>query len=383
MQLDTATLRVAFAVVAFTLALLFYFAAYRSTRSAYSAWWSVALTLFLAGSAAYLLNGTAQQVWANPLGNVLLVAGAASVWAGARSLRAARPRLWQLGAGPVVTGVASAVDNPGVNTWSGGAVFLALMCLMIALASRELWQLEPGYSRVRIPMAISAGLVAVYYSFRLTAFLAAGPNGPVFQTYFGSAVTTLVTLVLLVVVSFSMAALSSEQQTRALRAVATRDGLTGLLNRSAFLELASDELHRLRRSQAQGSLILADLDHFKAVNDTYGHAAGDLALQSFASACTATVRSTDLVGRYGGEEFIFLLPGATADRAEAIVSEISRLLGAARAPGGVRMPTASYGIAPIDHQTSGLEDLIASADAALYQAKSLGRNRTVRGFRAS
>jgi diguanylate cyclase (GGDEF)-like protein len=383
MQLDTATLRIAFAVVAFTLALLFYFAAYRTTRSAYSAWWCVALTLFLAGSAAYLLNGTAHQVWANPLGNVLVVAGASSVWAGARSLRAARPRLWQLGAGPVVTAVASAVDNPAVNNWSGGPVFLALMCLMIALASRELWQLEPGYSRVRIPMAIAAGLVAVYYSFRLTAFLAAGPNGTVFQNYFGSSVTTLVTLVLLVVVSFSMAALSSEQQTRALRAVATRDGLTGLLNRSAFLELASDELHRLRRSQAQGSLILADLDHFKAVNDTYGHAAGDLALKSFASACTATVRSTDLVGRYGGEEFIFLLPGATPDRAEAIVTEISRQLGEALTPGGVRMPTASYGIAPIDHQASELEDLIASADAALYQAKSLGRNRTVRGFRAS
>lgn len=383
MQLDTATLRVAFAVVAFTLALLFYFAAYRSTRSAYSAWWCVALTLFLAGSAAYLLNGTAHQVWANPLGNVVLVAGAASVWAGARSLRAARPRFWQLGAGPVVTAVASAADNPAVNNWSGGAVLLALMCLMIGLAARELWQLEPGYSRVRIPMAISAGLVALYYSFRLMAFLAAGPTGPVFQTYFGSAVTTLVTLVLLVVASFSMAALSSEQQTRALRAVATRDGLTGLLNRSAFLELASDELHRLRRSQAQGSLILADLDHFKAVNDTYGHAAGDLALQSFASACAATVRSTDLVARYGGEEFIFLLPGATPDRAEDIVTEISRQLGAARAPGGVRMPTASYGIAPIDDQTGGLEDLIASADAALYQAKSLGRNRTVRGFHTS
>lgn len=380
MYLDTATLRVAFAVVAFTLALLFYFAAYRTTRSAYSGWWCFALTLFLAGSAAYLFNGTIHQVWANPLGNFLLIAGASGVWAGARSLIASTPRPWKLAAGPVVTAVASVLDNPATNIWSGGPVFLALMCLMIALAAFELWQLEPGYSKVRIPMAIAAGTVAAYYFFRLIAFIAEGPDGPLFRTYFGSAATTLITMVLLVVVSFSMAALSSEQQTLALRAVATQDGLTGLLNRAAFLELAADELQRLRRTRALGSLVLADLDHFKAVNDTYGHAAGDLALQSFASACTATVRSTDLVGRYGGEEFIFFLPGANPDRAEAIAGEISRQLGAATAPGGVQMPTASYGIAPIGHGTADLDSLIASADAALYRAKSLGRNRAVRGL---
>ena len=267
MQLDTLTLRVAFAIVAFTLALLFYFAAYRSTRSPYSAWWCVALTLFLAGSASYLFNGTPHQVWANPLGNCLLVAGAACVWAGARSLRASRPRSWQLAAGPAVVTVSSAFENPGVNIWAGGAVFLALMSLMLGLASRELWRLEPGYSRVRIPLAIAAAFFSAYYSCRLIVYLGEGPDGRIFVTYFGSAVTTLVTMVLLVVVSFSMAALSSEQQTRALRAVATQDGLTGLLNRAAFLDLASDELQRLRHTRALGSLILADLDHFKAVND--------------------------------------------------------------------------------------------------------------------
>jgi diguanylate cyclase (GGDEF)-like protein len=381
MQLDTSTLRVAFAIVAFTLALLFYFAAYRSTRSAYSAWWCVALTLFLAGSAAYLLNGTPHQVWATPLGNCLLVGGGACVWAGARSLRATRPPFWQLAAGPAMVTVFSALENPGVNTWAGGAVFLALMALMLGLASRELWRLEPGYSRVRIPLAIAAAFFSFYYFCRLIVYVAEGPDGSVFVTYFGSAVTTLVTMVLLVVVSFSMAALSSEQQTRALRAVATQDGLTGLLNRAAFLDLASGELQRLRNTRALGTLILADLDHFKAVNDTYGHAAGDAALQSFAAACNGTVRSTDLVGRYGGEEFIFLLPGVSPDRAEALTKEINRLLKAVRGPDDSRMPTVSYGIAPIGRGSSGLDELIATADAALYRAKSLGRNRTVQGHR--
>ena len=113
----------------------------------------------------------------------------------------------------------------------------------------------------------------------------------------------------MVVASFTMAELSYEQQTQDLRARATVDGLTGLLNRTAFLDLAEDELRRLNRASTTASLILADLDHFKAINDEYGHSAGDTALQAFADACMSTVRSTDLVGRYGGEEFIILLPG--------------------------------------------------------------------------
>ena len=382
MQLDTLTLRVAFAIVAFTLALLFYFAAYRSTRSPYSAWWCVALTLFLAGSASYLFDGTAHQVWANPLGNGLLVAGGVCVWGGARSLRAPRPPSWQLAAAPAVVTVASAFDNPAVNTWSGGAVFLALMGLLLGLSARELWRVEPGYSKVRIPLAMVSALFSGYYFCRMVVYIGEGPNGQTFVTYFGSAVTTLVTMVLLVVVSFSMAALSSEQQTRALHAVATQDGLTGLLNRAAFAELAAEELQRLRGAGVGGCVILADLDHFKTVNDTYGHAAGDAALQSFASACTRTVRSTDLVGRYGGEEFIFLLPGVTPERAEAITAEINRQLKAARGSGGNQMPTVSYGIAPLGSGTSDLDELIATADAALYRAKFLGRNRTVRSIPA-
>lgn len=379
MILDTATLRVAFAAMALILALLFYFSTFRSTRSPYSAWWCAALLLFLSGSASFLLNGTPQQVWANPLGNVLLVSGAAGVWAGARSLRNLRHNLWLSVALPVLAGAAAALDSPGSNTWAGGGVFLASMAVLIGLASHELWRLEPGYSRVRIPMAIAAGGVAFFYLCRLAVFLIEGPDGPVFATYFGSAVTTMVTMVLLVVVSFSMAGLSTEQQTRALRTVATQDGLTGLLNRGAFLEAAAEELDRSKAANSGGSLILADLDHFKSVNDTFGHAAGDLALQAFAEACGASARSTDLAGRYGGEEFILLLPGAGPKSAEIIAAEISRRLAEQHIPELLRMPTVSYGISIYNAETADLDEVIAAADVALYEAKSQGRNRTVRG----
>jgi diguanylate cyclase (GGDEF)-like protein len=381
MVLDTATLRIAFGLMALVLVFLFYFSAYRTTRSPYSGWWCLALIFFLAGSACYLLDGTAHQIWANPAGNVLLVHGGVAVWAGARSLRTVPPPTWAFTGIPLVTLVASVVDNPATNTWSGGPVFLAAMGITIGLAARELWRLEPGYSRVRIPMAVSAGGLAVFYFFRWLAFVVEGQDGPIFVTVFGSAVTTLITMVLLVVVSFSMAALSSEQQTRALRVVASRDDLTGLLNRKAFLDLAAEQLADRTITRGAGTLILADLDHFKSVNDTYGHAAGDLALQAFADACTATVRSTDLVGRYGGEEFVLLLPGTSAERAETIAEEISRRLAAAPSVDGMDMPTVSYGISTYDDGTSDVYDLIATADGALYMAKSLGRNRTARSDR--
>ncbi|MGF9647761.1 GGDEF domain-containing protein [Pseudarthrobacter oxydans] len=381
MVLDTATLRIAFGLMALVLVFLFYFSAYRTTRSPYSGWWCLALIFFLAGSACYLLDGTAHQIWANPAGNVLLVHGGVAVWAGARSLRTVPPPKWAFTGIPLVTLVASVVDNPATNTWSGGPVFLAAMGITIGLAARELWRLEPGYSRVRIPMAVSAGGLAVFYFFRWLAFVVEGQDGPIFVTVFGSAVTTLITMVLLVVVSFSMAALSSEQQTRALRVVASRDDLTGLLNRKAFLDLAAEQLADRTITRGAGTLILADLDHFKSVNDTYGHAAGDLALQAFADACTATVRSTDLVGRYGGEEFVLLLPGTSAERAETIAEEISRRLAAAPSVDGMDMPTVSYGISTYDDGTSDVYDLIATADGALYMAKSLGRNRTARSDR--
>ena len=378
MVLDTATLRVAFTLMALVLGLLFYFSAYRITRSPYSGWWCLALIFFLAGSAAFLLDGTAHQWWANPLGNVLLVHGGVAVWAGARSLREVRPRRLLFTGIPLVTLVASALDNPATNTWSGGPVFLGAMSLTVGLASRELWRLEPGYSRVRVPMAAAAGGLSAFYFGRLVFFLLEGQDGPTFVTYFGSEVTTLVTMVMLVVVSFSMAALSTEQQTRALRMVATRDDLTGLLNRKAFMEIAAEHLSDPAVTRATGALILADLDHFKAVNDTYGHAAGDAALQAFAASCQDTVRTTDLAGRYGGEEFVLLIPGASADRAERIADAISQRLADSAHRDGPRMPTVSYGIATYDAGTPGLDALIASADAALYEAKSQGRNRSAR-----
>lgn len=377
MMLDTATLRVDLAVVDLTLLLLFYFITFRRTRSAYSGWWCLALLMFLSGNAAYLLDGTPHQIWSNPLGNVLLVAGAASIWAGARSLRTTSPKIWYLAAAPAITAVASVLDRPATNVWSGAPAYLGFMSLLIGLGCRELFLLDRHFSRVHLTLGVGSGILAGFYLGRFAAFLAEGRDGTVFQSVFGSVTTTVFSAVIMVVASFTMAEMSYEQQTRDLRARATVDGLTGLLNRTAFLDLAEDELRRLNRGRTTASLILADLDHFKAINDEFGHSAGDTALQAFAEACAATVRSTDLVGRYGGEEFIMLLPGVTQERAGEIAADISARLHASSSPVVSRLPTSSYGIASTAPGRVDLDALIASADAALYRAKTLGRDRSV------
>jgi diguanylate cyclase (GGDEF)-like protein len=175
-----------------------------------------------------------------------------------------------------------------------------------------------------------------------------------------------------------MTALSNDQLINRLSERAARDNLTGLLNRGTFMDLATQELERLHASSSVASLILADLDHFKAINDEYGHAAGDAALQAFAAACNESVRSTDLVGRYGGEEFILLLPGASQERAESIAADINRALAASKDLEDIHIPTVSYGVTSTGFDAVDLTAMIAAADAALYEAKSLGRNRVVR-----
>ncbi|MET0821981.1 MAG: GGDEF domain-containing protein [Aeromicrobium sp.] len=384
--MDTTTLRVSFGMVALTLLVLFYFVAYRNSRSSYCGWWCAALGLFLCGSVAYLLDGTSHQVWANPLGSTLLVAGGSSVWAGTRALRT-QPFSWPgFVAAPIVTAVAAAFDDPATNTWAGGAVFLALMSLTVGLASRELWLVQPTASdllrrdatfspSVRVLSVLSGGF-SLFYAARTIGYLAVGPDGRVFDRYLGSEVTTLVTTVLLAAVSFGMTSLSYERETEELRTQATRDGLTGLLNRTEFMRQASAEWRSKHRSGAHGSLILADLDFFKTVNDTYGHPAGDYALQAFAATCRGIVRAGDLVGRYGGEEFIIFLPDVPTDRAEQIAVNISERLRATATPNGMSFPTVSYGIAAAGADTD-LASAIARADRALYEAKSLGRDRAI------
>jgi diguanylate cyclase (GGDEF)-like protein len=385
-MLDTDSLRISFALVALTLLVLFLAITYRIGRSAYAAWWCASLVAFLGGAVAYLLGGTVPQSVAIPLGNALIALGSGCVWAGARSLRQRSLPWWVLLVAPAVVAIATTLGDPGGDVWAGGATFLGAMWVQFALAAGELWRLLVASSTSRADggsyrasvgaLATMCSGAAVFYLGRWTAILAVGPDEPPFTTVFGQGVTTLITTALLATVSFSMSTLSEEQQKAVLRDAAHRDALTGLLNRAGFVHHAKAAMHAARRHGTSGSLIMADLDHFKQVNDVHGHQAGDQALVAFADSCRSAVRVSDVVARHGGEEFVLLLPGADSDRADEVARTISEEM-ARRSPlGEVVLPTVSFGIAPLDLASS-LEHVLEQADAALYRAKATGRNRAV------
>ena len=169
----------------------------------------------------------------------------------------------------------------------------------------------------------------------------------------------------------------------ALREQATHDGLTGLFNRNTILEALDDEISRAARSHQPVSVIMADLDRFKLVNDTHGHLAGDAVLREAARRLKSSARRYDSVGRYGGEEFLILLPGCDAADAAAQAERMCDAIGTTPfvTPSQPLLVTASLGVACSSHCPP--EALVHQADEALYAAKAGGRNQVVAPFVAS
>lgn len=163
-----------------------------------------------------------------------------------------------------------------------------------------------------------------------------------------------------------------------LREEATHDSLTGLLNRRAIVEKLSHELERGARDEKPLSVMMLDLDHFKRVNDSCGHAGGDAVLREAARSMKNALRSYDAVGRYGGEEFLMIAPGY----AEVESLSLAERIRAAVASQCVETPlctlsiTCSVGVAVSDGKNEDAESLILRADHALYRAKAKGRNCT-------
>ena len=159
--------------------------------------------------------------------------------------------------------------------------------------------------------------------------------------------------------------------------VASRvDGLTGLYNRAYWEETLANEFSRSGRYGSTLSLIMFDLDHFKVVNDTYGHLTGDAILKSVATTTQELIRESDVPGRYGGEEFGIILPATDIEGATQVGQKLCREIEASLVEfeGANIAFTASVGVAEINDKMSSHEDLISQADAALYFSKSKGRN---------
>ena len=164
----------------------------------------------------------------------------------------------------------------------------------------------------------------------------------------------------------------------ALRDQATHDRLTGLWNRAGILDILSSELSRSQRQRAPIAIAMGDLDSFKLINDTYGHGTGDEVLRHVSKTMRDSVRRYDSVGRFGGEEFLIVLPGCdranAMGHAERLRESVSRII--VETPIGSVRPTLSLGVASSDClNVTEAAGLIEAADAALYRAKRGGRNR--------
>ncbi len=163
-----------------------------------------------------------------------------------------------------------------------------------------------------------------------------------------------------------------------LRELALHDRLTGLLNRGAIVDGLNQEIHRSAREGIGLAIFLVDVDHFKEVNDTHGHAVGDLVLQEAAKRMLSSFRPYDRVGRYGGEEFLLVAPCASARQATMLAERIRRVMAERPIPLGENDIPVTVSVGVVATRAEDAVDpqaLIAIADAALYRAKHAGRNR--------
>lgn len=160
------------------------------------------------------------------------------------------------------------------------------------------------------------------------------------------------------------------------------DYLTGVANRGHFIELAEQELTRSRRYERPLSLAMLDLDHFKTVNDSYGHQAGDTVLKELSRICRQVLREADVMGRVGGEEFAILLPETDGEQAFNVIERLREAIAASEVTleeGLTLHFSASLGVAAFIPADADIGMLLKRADQALYQAKCSGRNRTCKG----
>jgi diguanylate cyclase (GGDEF)-like protein len=162
-----------------------------------------------------------------------------------------------------------------------------------------------------------------------------------------------------------------------LRRLATHDHLTELSNRRAVVDRLALEMRRAARELMPLSVVIVDLDHFKRINDTYGHGAGDVLLREAARRLRSVLRSHDSLGRYGGEEFLLVLPGCSEGDAWDVAERARTAIASAPVTTGdlVLPMTASFGLASVAEPDEDPDDLIERADRALYRAKAGGRNR--------
>jgi len=268
----------------------------------------------------------------------------------------------------------------GSHSYQGRIFIMSLAHIVFfSIGAWLAWRAQPaGFGRRFLAIAFVAGaLIALWRLATLSIYVAEADDifdrSLIQQVYLGAFSLGILGL------SIGFVLLANERLREELEFLATRDPMTGALNRRAFFAGAATEWARSGRNGRPLAVIVADIDFFKKVNDTHGHHVGDEVIKDFAQRAGATLRPSDLLARFGGEEFVILLPDTNATNACVVAERIRRDV-AARNNRALPPFTVSLGVTATGDgdDWADLDALIAGADAALYRAKQGGRNRVER-----
>jgi diguanylate cyclase (GGDEF)-like protein len=340
------------------------------------AWWG----------AAYLIGGSSVAMWGFdryvadylPVGipNAMLFFACGMVWNGARMFHGRRVLYVTMGAGALAWLLACNFETFRDNVHLRIILSAMIISNYTFLTAWELWRERRRKSLFRFSAILIPILHAMVFLFPIPlASLLPEDNNTMALASGWIAIFAIETLLYAVGTAFIVLILAKERTIRIHKTAASTDPLTGVFNRRAFLEGAGQLVTAAAKKRQQVSMLVFDLDHFKSINDRFGHGVGDETLSLFARTATGAMRTTDHFGRLGGEEFAMIMTGSEDDA--SVVAERVR---AAFEAAGVAVvgravnATVSVGIAAAPAPCR-IETLLMRADAALYDAKDAGRNR--------
>jgi diguanylate cyclase (GGDEF)-like protein len=379
MNLDVNTLFLVTIYVEAILGLLLLFAWVQNTAITAVAWWGFAHLLRAISVMLFGLFGSVSDLISIDLANTLLFTAFAVTWTGARVFDHRRPLPVLLFGGAALWLVVSRLPS-FASSWD---LRVLTSCGIITAytwaTAYEFWRgrSEPLVSRwPAIFMLFAHGAL---YLLR-TPFGAMLPWSPTGSEVFDSVWMTVLSfeaLLFTIAIAFILLAMAKERTEHRHKTAALIDPLTGIANRRAFLQDGEAQLKRQSADPRPTAVMLLDLDNFKSINDRFGHAVGDRALQIFAQAAASCMRRLDLFGRLGGEEFAAILFDTAHERALAIGEQIRTSFADATrdVDGRPVAATVSIGIVISQDAVPDLAALLAQADHALYRAKDNGRNR--------
>jgi diguanylate cyclase (GGDEF)-like protein len=373
MSLDTSTLYLVATMVAAMLgAMLLFFG--RQENIPALKWWGTAYLLGAASVALETLTGVTFGVMLSLALNAVGFVACGMVWNASRVFHGRKPNLPGLVLGAIAW-IAAVMTLPPDASALRMTIGAGIVAVYAALTATELWSERRRTLQRRWP----AIAVPVLHGFVLMLPILLGdllhPRGSGFSSSIWVTVFSIELVLYAVGTVFVIFMLVSERAVTAHKNAASMDPLTGMFNRRGFAEATSRMIEREANAGRPATVLIFDIDHFKSINDRFGHPAGDEILKLFSAIVVNTLRITDLSGRIGGEEFAALLPCSLEDGVIAAerVREAFERSGIVDESGPVDT-TVSIGVAGGPAGTE-LEVLLAAADTALYQAKRGGRNR--------